>query len=132
VRQHWRLRLLGCALAGVTLLSACGGSDSSGTAKKAAATDNAPGTAVISSFDVPDTVECGGKTSTTVPVTYATSEADQQELYVDGRLEPGTDGATGSLSVPVHCDPLPHTFVLIAYDAQHRRTAREKKVVTNA
>jgi hypothetical protein len=67
-----------------------------------------------------------------VTVGYATSGASKQELYVDGRPVPGTDVATGSVTAPVHCDPLPHTFVMIAYDAAGRRTALEKKLTTNS
>jgi hypothetical protein len=83
------------------------------------------------SFEVPATADCAGATSTTVTVTYATEGAKKQELYVDGRITPGTDATSGSVVAPVHCDPLPHTFVLVAYDENGRRTAAEKKLTTN-
>ena len=127
------VRLLLIAAVGLgVLMSACG--DSGGGSSSAAGTSTtaseAPGTAKITSFEVPASVDCGGKTSTMVTVTYATTGAKKQDLYVDGRPEPGTDAPSGSLQTTVHCDLLPHTFVLIAYDAAGRRTPVEKKMTT--
>jgi hypothetical protein len=119
----------------VAALGACGGGggddNASGATSTTVANTEKPGTAQVTSFVVPASVECTGKTSTTVDVQYATSGAKKQELYVDGRLVPGTDAASGTVSAPVHCDPLPHTFVMVAYDANGRRTPMEKKVTTN-
>jgi len=125
------------AIVAAAALSGCGGGDSSSSASSTTSTKttttqaDVPGTAKVTSFEVPATAACGGATSTTVTVSYATQDAAKQELYVDGRLSPGTDAASGSLAVPVHCDPLPHTFVMVAYDGNGRRTAVEKKLTTN-
>jgi hypothetical protein len=129
-------RALPIAALGALLLalSACGGggSDSaSGATSTTSANTEKPGTAQVTTFEVPQSVDCGGKTSTTVDVQYATSGAKKRELYVDGRIVPGTDAASGRVSAPVHCDLLPHTFVMVAYDANGRRTPVEKKVTTN-
>jgi hypothetical protein len=119
---------------GALVVAGCGGDGSSNaettTTTKASASD-VPGTAKVTSFEVPATASCNGATSTTVSVTYATEGAKKQELYVDGALTPGTEAATGSIVAPVHCDPLPHTFVLVAYDANGRRTTSEKKLTTS-
>ena len=114
-------------------LASCSGGDnnaSGGTTTTVANTEK-PGTAQVTSFVVPATVECGGATSTSVDVQYATTGAKKQELYIDGRIVPGTEAGSGTVSAPVHCDMLPHTFVMVAYDANGRRTAAEKKVTTN-
>jgi ABC-type glycerol-3-phosphate transport system substrate-binding protein len=130
-------RVLPVLVAGAVVLglAACSGDDgraASGAATTTAANAEKPGTAQVSTFDVPTSAECGGKTSTTVDVTYATTGAKKQELYVDGRIVSGTDVASGTVTAPVHCDPLPHTFVMVAYDANGRRTPVEKKLTTNA
>lgn len=135
-RNHYR-RFLPVLLAGAMFvaLGACSGDDggsAAGGTTTTVANNEKPGTAQVTSFEVPASVECSGKTSTTVDVTYATADAKKQELYVDGRIVPGTDAASGTVSAPVHCDPLPHTFVMVAYDADGRRTPVEKKVTTNA
>jgi hypothetical protein len=129
-------RLSAIALGGmiVASLAACsGGSDSSSASPTSTTTPapEKPGTAQVTTFEVPASVECGGTTSTTADVQYGTSGAKKQELYVDGRLVSGTDAPTGTVTAPVHCDPLPHTFVMVAYDNDGRRTAAEKKVTTN-
>ena len=62
----------------------------------------------------------------TIQVKYATEKAERQEVIVDGRAVPGTDAASGEVEAPVHCDPLEHTVVLIAYDQEGRRTAQTK------
>jgi ABC-type glycerol-3-phosphate transport system substrate-binding protein len=136
VRDHLRqISLLVLAVALMAALAACssGGDDSAQGATSTTTVSNTekPGTARVTTFDVPASVDCGGKTSTTVQVQYATSGAKKQELYVDGRIVSGTDAASGTVSAPVHCDPLPHTFVMVAYDANGRRTPVEKKVTTN-
>jgi hypothetical protein len=89
------------------------------------------GAARIKSFDVPKSVDCQGKTSTTVTVSYAVSKAKKQVLAVDGRQLGGTGKSKGSVDAPVHCDPLPHTFVLAAYDASGKRTTEQKVLTTN-
>jgi hypothetical protein len=116
----------------VAAMAACSGDSSSGAQKPATSTSEAAGDAKVTSFEVPASAECAGSTSTTVTVSYATSGASKQELYVDGRTVPGTDATSGSVTAPVHCDPLPHTFVMIAYDTAGRRTALEKKLTTNS
>jgi hypothetical protein len=130
--RHAAVLLLVALLA--VLVAACSDSSSasSDSTTTTVASDGAPGTAKITALDVPESVECGGKTSTTVSISYATEGAKKRELYVDGRKEQGTDAASGTVSSLLHCDPLPHTVDLIAYDAHGGKTVLEKKVVTNA
>jgi hypothetical protein len=112
------------------VLTGCGGSSSADNGKKKAPTA-AAGSARITSFVVPPSASCGGKTSTTVTVTYGTSGAAKQQLSVDGRPTDLTT-SSGSVDVPVHCDALPHTFVLFAWDGRDRLTSLEKKLMTGA
>ena len=120
--------------AGAAAIAGCGGDDSSKASTNPTTTStgsDVPGTAKVTAFDVPATADCKGSTSTSVSVTYATEGAAKQELYVDGRVTPGTGAASGSVTTDVHCDPLPHTFVLVAYDANGRRTTAEKKLTAS-
>jgi hypothetical protein len=64
-----------------------------------------------------------------VPVKYSTTGSSTTKLLVDGRPTP-LSSASGSVDAPVHCDSLPHTFVLFAYDAQGRYTSQQKLVTT--
>jgi hypothetical protein len=113
-------------------LASCSG-DSSNNAAKAATT--VPPTAVkggdaaIDTFTVASSAACNGKTSVTVAVDYKISGAKKAELSVDGRPQ-ALDSMQGSVSPVVHCDTLPHTIVLVAYDSQNRKTAEQKLVVT--
>jgi hypothetical protein len=66
-----------------------------------------------------------------VQVRYATKGADRQDVIVDGRVVPGTESARGSVDAPVHCDPLEHTVVLVAYDSKGHRTAQTKFLHTD-
>ena len=135
IQHHCRARWLTAAASLVlvaAVLTGCGGDSSSSAQPKATTTTaDVPGTAKVTAFDVPASVACTGATSTSVTVSYGTSGSSKQELYVDGAIVPGTDAASGTVSAPVHCDPLPHTFVMIAYDAAGHRTALEKKLTTN-
>jgi hypothetical protein len=132
---RWRLVAAAALLVSMPLLASCGGDGgSAGASSKdqaATSTTSGPGDATISVFEVPTDVACGGKTSTSVHVKYATTHAKSQQLIVDGRPVDGTKDATGELDVPVHCDPLPHTFVLIALDSRGRPTALQKIVNTS-
>jgi hypothetical protein len=125
------LTVLAVLVGTTTLIAACSGSSAS-TNSTTSTSDagSAPGTAQIAAFDVPASAQCGGKTSTMVPVHYAVTGSTKQLLRVDGRDVPGTEATSASLSVAVHCDPLPHTFVLVAYDAKGRRTALQKLLTT--
>lgn len=129
------LAVLLVVVAGAAAVAGCSSDNSSAKSSGATATTakggDVPGTAKVTSFEVPATADCAGATSTSVTVTYTTEGAKKQELYVDGRITPGTDATSGSVVAPVHCDPLPHTFVLVAYDPNGRRTATEKKLTTN-
>jgi hypothetical protein len=120
------------AIVVVLAAAACDSSSSSGDA--APSTTQKSGAAKIVSFDVPATVQCAANTpSTTFAVSYDVSGAKRQELLVDGRVEPGTNAASATLSsVPVHCDAVPHTVVIVAYDANNRRTAMQKILKTLA
>ncbi|HEX5586837.1 MAG TPA: hypothetical protein VFZ17_05975 [Acidimicrobiia bacterium] len=112
------------------LFGAC--SDSSGSAADTPATTaaDARGSAEILSLDAPGSVDCAGATKMTVAVTYSTSGAASQRLVVDGLPIDGVTQPSATVDVPVHCDPLPHTVVLIAKDAQGGRTTKQLTVET--
>ena len=115
--------LLAMVVATATLGAGCGGSsDSSGA--------SGSGSATIDTWEVPTSIACGGQTSVTAQVRYVTSGASRRQLLVDGLKISGTDAASASLSVPVHCDALPHTFVLVVYDAQGHRAVSQKMLTT--
>ena len=125
--------LLVAAIAALATTSCGGGGDSSSsgassvtTAARATEATGTAGPAAIDTFNVPSTVACGTETSTTVTVQYAVSHAARQQLVVDGLDVKGTAASTGSVQVPIHCDPLPHTFVLVVYDAAGHRTSQQK------
>jgi hypothetical protein len=120
------VRVLAAGLALSALSTAFAGAASAGVSKSAGG-----GAAKIKRFDVPTSVDCGGKTSTTVTVSYAVSKATKQKLVVDGRALGGTGKSQASVDAPVHCDPLPHTFVLAAYDSAGKRTTEQKVLTTN-
>lgn len=130
-----RGRRLACTaiVVGALALGACG-SDGGGAAD--APTDgpsdtSTPGTAEIVTFDVPESTVCPeGATSTSVAVTYATRGAEEVELRVDGRPIPLADPATGTVDAAIRCDPLPHDFVLIAYDADELLTVEQRMLDT--
>jgi hypothetical protein len=118
-----------CALAVACAAASCGGdSGDSGTAEKPASGASA---AAITTFEVPPSVACpSGETSTTVSVQYTVSNSTRNRLIVDGLDAEGVDMPSGTVEVPVHCDPLPHTVVLVVYDEQGRKTSQEKTVTT--
>jgi hypothetical protein len=131
VKRWW---IVGVAVGGV-LLAACSsssGSESSKSTPTVTTADARPGSAKITALDIPPSVECQGKTSTSVTIQWATSGAAKRELYIDGRPIADATGVSGTVDTPVHCDPLPHDVVVIAYDDAGRRTSQEKKFVTNA
>jgi hypothetical protein len=113
-------------------LASCSDDSSSGAAKATTVPPTAVkgGDAAIATFTVPASVPCNGKTSVTVAVDYKITGAKKAEISVDGRSQP-LDSMKGSVSPEVHCDTLPHTVVLLAYDAQNRKTAEQKLVMTN-
>ena len=131
------LRSVGVALTASALalaLVSCGGgggSDAKSNASSGSPTASsvAPGSATITSFDVPASVQCGAAPSTTVNVKYATSGGKSQQLLVDGRQTP-LQSASGSLDVPVHCDPIAHTVVLYVLDADKKPTTQTKYLQT--
>jgi hypothetical protein len=114
--------VIGCA--------ACSSGSGSSSSGAVTTTGDVPGSAKITTFDAPRTVTCDAAPSTTIQVKYATKEAERQEVIVDGRAVPGTEAATGQVEAPVHCDPLEHTVVLVAYDKDGRRTAQTKYLHT--
>jgi hypothetical protein len=123
---------------GVATLASCGGGSSSAsdTTKPTAAT-LVPGSAKIVTLDVPATASCAGKPNVTTQVAYATSGAKSVKLLVDGGAALGADGApltvaapSGQLDVAVHCDPLPHTFVLVAIDSSGHETTKQVRLTT--
>ena len=121
---------LGLLLVCVVALGACGGGGAASESQSEDSTAPQPGSATISALDVPASVACEGKTSTTVTVTYATEGAAKVTLLVDGRRLPEAKAVRATLDVPVHCDPLPHTFVLVAEDADGGQTADERVLTT--
>jgi hypothetical protein len=120
---------LAAGLAAVLAFAGC--SDGSSAQSQDATTTTKPaGSARITQFDVPESVACAGATSVTVTVSYAVEDARSLILAVDGLQRDGVNVPSGALDVPVHCDPLPHTFVLVAKDAQDRDTVEERTLVT--
>jgi hypothetical protein len=134
--DHAKWRSLSAALAvalviaSALLTGSCGGGGASAS-NTTASTTLKPGNAKIVSFDVPATADCHGSTSVPVHVQYATSGGKSTELDVDGRIVPGATAASGALDVPVHCDPLAHTFVLIVKDQNGHPTSLQKILTTN-
>ena len=84
----------------------------------------------ITAFDVPASVACASASKTTVHVDYTVTGAARVELAIDGLDLPSTPAAQGSLDAPVHCDAVPHTVALVAYDAHGARTSQVKMVTT--
>jgi hypothetical protein len=125
----------------VLLLGACSSSDKPSTASTTTASTTTasttgsstgtegPGAATITSFEVPESVDCGTAPSTQVRVSYQTSGAESAQLVVDGRVEPGDD-PSATVEPLVHCDGLPHTVALSALDAAGRRTSQVKNLTT--
>jgi multidrug efflux pump subunit AcrA (membrane-fusion protein) len=121
------------AVGALAILAGCGG-DGSSAADDTSSTSVPgvkPGTAKISTLEVPKSVECGGATFTTFEIRYATSGAARVELRVDGRPIP-LDDAKGTVSADVRCDPLPHDVVLFAYDDDEGLTSRQAMLETKA
>jgi hypothetical protein len=120
----------------VALAGALGGcvGDSSGatSATKPAPTTTLPkpGTAKISSFVVPASVDCGSLNNISVPVSWSTEGAKSQQIVVDGRPVDGTNLPSGSAEVVVHCDPVAHTVVIIAVDSKGGQTYKQSLLTT--
>ncbi len=111
------------AAVGVLALTAAG----CGTASDAAGTSSAR----IERLEVPAAATCGsGATSVDIPVSYRTTGATRHKLLVDGRDDGLATKADATVTVPVHCDPLPHTVVLVAYDEDGRRTSLQRILQT--
>jgi hypothetical protein len=89
----------------------------------------APGSAHITSFVVPASVKCGAASKITVRVAYAVTGAARQELSIDGR-NLALPAASAAVSEEVHCDGLPHTVALIAFDAKGAHTSQVKMLTT--
>lgn len=127
-RRATTLLLLGIVVP-LGALAGCGGS-SSPEAVVPTTTTVKPGTATITSFDVPTSVQCTGGPSVTFSVSYATQGAKYQQLIVDGRAGDRLTAASGTVEAPVHCDSLKHTVVLAAYDAAGGLTSQAKYLDT--
>ena len=119
------------------LAAGCGGGDDSGAAATttpgdpgATSTTLPQGGAKITKLEAPATVACNGATSTTVAISYATTDAASKQLLVDGLRIDGTDPASADLDVPVHCDELPHTVVLVAKDSSGAKTVQQTMITT--
>ena len=90
----------------------------------------ASGSATITSFEVPASVQCASAPSTTVRITYAVRGAKTVEIAVDGLAEPTLTASSGTVTERVHCDGVAHTIALAAVDAQARRTSQVKYLNT--
>jgi len=128
VRGPYRVLLVAIALGAVACSSSSKPAATS-TPSTSATPTTARSAATITKFVVPASVQCGKGTSTTVPVSYAISGAQRQGISVDGRQDPLTS-PSGTIAPPVHCDPLPHTVTLFAYDAQGRLASAVKNLTT--
>jgi hypothetical protein len=124
--------LVAAVLAVMTLGVAACSSDSSADGKPTDASSQqaakGSGTAHITRLVVPATTACAHGTYTTVDVTYAIEGAASAELRVDGRPIPLDDPAKGTVQADVRCDPLPHDFVLFAFDDAGAYTTEKKNM----
>lgn len=127
-RSGWWFVASGVSAVLLILLTGCGATSTPGDRATSTTTVDAP-RARVTTLDVPAATACNGATSVLIPVRYSVEDAVRQELFVDGRPEPLASD-TGTVSVAVRCDPLPHSIVVIAYDAQDRRSPRAVKVST--
>ncbi len=129
-----RLARIALAGLGLGLLTACSSSAPSAQTKPTTtaptSTTAPPGVAKITTFDVPATVQCGAGPSITFTVGYAVTGAKTVQLLVDGRDNPGLAATGGSVEVPVHCDAVAHTVVLMAVDANGGTTTQQKTLET--
>jgi hypothetical protein len=126
--------------AGLALAVGC----SSSSGSSSGTTTEPHGNAVVTSFDVPDTIDCSAKNVTyvRVPMSYATTGAVSVAVIVDGRdvveqmpvtgtiVGAGTEvtalpPASGNISAPIHCDAVAHTVVITAKDAQGAPTSQQ-------
>lgn len=117
-----RAPVLALVVAGLVAVPACGG-DGSGSASPSG---GAGASVRILRLDVPKTAPCTKVTFTTVTVRYETRGAARAELRVNGRPIPLDDPTRGTVRADVRCDPLPHDFVLFAYDEDGEYTTRKK------
>ena len=125
-----RRTLVACLVVVLTLgLVACSSdSDGDGGASGGGSGGGQGGSARVTRLDVPETTTCANVTYTTVEVRYATEGATSAELRVDGRGIPLEDPKSGTVSADIRCDPLPHDFVLFAYDAEGNYTTEKKNL----
>jgi hypothetical protein len=131
------LALLAAAGVSAVLATGCGGGDSGDAAAPkdtgaptSTSTSVAQGSAQITKLDAPATVACNGATSTKITVSYATTGASSKQLLVDGLRIDGTDQAAADIEVPIHCDTLPHTVVMVAKDGSGGKTVKQTMVTT--
>jgi hypothetical protein len=110
----------------VVLIAACGGDRSDSGAGGGATSGSGGSSARVVRLGVPKTTTCDSVTFTTVSVRYATRGAARAELRVNGRPYPLDDPSEGSVRVDVRCDPLPHDFVLFAFDEDGEYTSIKK------
>jgi hypothetical protein len=128
-RSAWCLAMI-AALVVAFAAAGCGG----GSSDDQASTTSSPaghGEATITALNVPTSVPCRGKPSTTVAVSYATANATKVEMFVDGRPVDGVHSTSGNASPAVHCDGVPHDVVLRAVDKDGQPTILRKIVNTD-
>jgi hypothetical protein len=124
--------LLAGACFGIAALTGC--SDSSSGASGASTTTTTAASASdvkITSLTAPASVDCNGKTSVDITIGYAVEGATKQQLLVDGRQVDGITEPSASVTTWVHCDSLPHTIVVVGYDARDRHTSKQAMLTTN-
>jgi hypothetical protein len=117
-------------LGALAVLAGCGGGGASGSSAPPKLAETKPGTAKITTFDVPDAVPCPSGPSTTFPISWSVAGSASQRIIVDGRTIAGTDAATGTVNADVHCDPTPHDVVLYALDKAGNPTTSKKIMTT--
>lgn len=128
-RGRWTMAGALVLVTASALFTGCSDGGSSGRAGAETTTQPAE-SATIDSFVVPASANCAAtETSVSVPVEYAATGAARLELRVDG-LPSEVTPPGGSVTVDVHCDPLPHQFVLLAYDEDDRRTTEQRALTT--
>ncbi len=94
-----------------------------------ATTTPAPGAPVVLDTQAPASVACAAEGTTQVPITYATANATQVAVLVDGTQAPGLGPADGERTVDVPCDGRPHVLVVVAI-GEDGTTGTESIVVT--
>jgi hypothetical protein len=121
----------GCigAIVVVLALTACGSSGGS-TPGTGTADQSSSGAAVILSFTVPKSVQCGSRPTTPVPISYAVDAARSQKILVDSHVQPATEATRGTITAPVPCDGRRHSVALLVTGMRGHLIGRVEYVTT--